>query len=266
MPEEKFLLQRAQEAEILPMCDLFEQIWRGSMPALNNASEQDWNNYYSSYVQTFLQRDVRALTQVNDELQFYRFLCAAASYTGSMINYAALAKEAEITAPTAKQWLKVLAAAGLVYLLEPFMHPNLKYGVKAPKVYFTDTGLAAYLLRWSNAEILEAGAMSSSFLETWAVMEIYKSFSNCGQIPPLGYYRDFNSREVELVLNVDGSIHPLAIRKSSSPVKETKKFDILRPVTEGERALKLGAGGVICFANDLLPIDARNWYIPAGLL
>ena len=202
VPEEKFLLQRAQEAEILPMRDLFEQIWRGSMPALNNASEQDWNNYYSSYVQTFLQRDVRALTQVNDELQFYRFLCAAASYTGSMINYAALAKEAEITAPTAKQWLKVLAAAGLVYLLEPFMHPNLKYGVKAPKVYFTDTGLAAYLLRWSNAEILEAGAMSSSFLETWAVMEIYKSFSNCGQIPPLGYYRDFNSREVELVLNV----------------------------------------------------------------
>ena len=94
VPEEKFLLQRAQEAEILPMRDLFEQIWRGSMPALNNASEQDWNNYYSSYVQTFLQRDVRALTQVNDELQFYRFLCAAASYTGSMINYAALAKEA----------------------------------------------------------------------------------------------------------------------------------------------------------------------------
>lgn len=213
-----------------------------------------------------LQRDVRALTQVNDELQFYRFLCAAASYTGSMINYAALAKEAEITAPTAKQWLKVLAAAGLVYLLEPFMHPNLKYGVKAPKVYFTDTGLAAYLLRWSNAEILEAGAMSSSFLETWAVMEIYKSFSNCGQIPPLGYYRDFNSREVELVLNVDGKVHPLAIRKSSNPAKETKKFDMLQPVTEGERALQLGDGGVICFASDLLPIDAKNWYIPAGML
>ena len=266
VPENEFLLRRVEESPLLPMSDLFDQIWQGSMPALNSASEQDWNCYYSSYVQTFLQRDVKELAQVNDELQFYRFLCAAASYTGSMINYAALAKEAEITAPTAKQWLKVLAAAGLVYLLEPFMHPNLKYGVKAPKVYFTDTGLAAYLLRWSNAEILEAGAMSSSFLETWAVMEIYKSFSNCGQIPPLGYYRDFNSREVELVLNVDGSIHPLAIRKSSSPVKETKKFDILRPVTEGERALKLGAGGVICFANDLLPIDARNWYIPAGLL
>ena len=266
VPENEFLLRRVEESPLLPMSDLFDQIWQGSMPALNSASEQDWNCYYSSYVQTFLQRDVKELAQVNDELQFYRFLCAAASYTGSMINYAALAKEAEITAPTAKQWLKVLAAAGLVYLLEPFMHPNLKYGVKAPKVYFTDTGLAAYLLRWSNAEILEAGAMSSSFLETWAVMEIYKSFSNCGQIPPLGYYRDFNSREVELVLNVDGSIHPLAIRKSSSPVKETKKFDILRPVIEGERALKLGAGGVICFANDLLPIDARNWYIPAGLL
>ena len=205
VPENEFLLSRVKESPLLPMSDLFDQIWQGSMPALNSASEQDWNCYYSSYVQTFLQRDVKELAQVNDELQFYRFLCAAASYTGSMINYAALAKEAEITAPTAKQWLKVLAAAGLVYLLEPFMHPNLKYGVKAPKVYFTDTGLAAYLLRWSNAEILEAGAMSSSFLETWAVMEIYKSFSNCGQIPPLGYYRDFNSREVELVLNVDAA-------------------------------------------------------------
>lgn len=100
---------------MLPMSDLFDQIWQGSMPALNSASEQDWNCYYSSYVQTFLQRDVKELAQVNDELQFYRFLCAAASYTGSMLNYAALAKEVEITPPTAKQWLKVLVAAGLVY-------------------------------------------------------------------------------------------------------------------------------------------------------
>ncbi len=265
-PEDKQLMQRAQEAEVLPMSDLFERIWRGSMPALNNATEQDWNCYYSSYVQTFLQRDVRALTQVNDELQFYRFLCAAASYTGSMVNYAALAKEAEITAPTAKQWLKVLVAAGLVYLLEPFVHPNLKYAVKAPKVYFTDTGLAAYLLRWSNASILEVGAMAANFLDTWAVMEIYKSFSNCGQVPPLGYYRDFNSREVELLISVNGCVHPLAIRKSSCPAKEVKKFDILQPVTEGERAMQVGSGGVVCLAGDLLPIDAKNWYIPAGLL
>ena len=266
VPEDKQLLQRAHEAEVLPMSDLFERIWRGSMPALNNATEQDWNCYYSSYVQTFLQRDVRALTQVNDELQFYRFLCAAASYTGSMVNYAALAKEAEITAPTAKQWLKVLVAAGLVYLLEPFVHPNLKYAVKAPKVYFTDTGLAAYLLRWSNASILEVGAMAANFLDTWAVMEIYKSFSNCGQVPPLGYYRDFNSREVELLISVDGCVHPLAIRKSSCPAKEVKKFDILQPITEGERAMQVVSGGVICLAGDLLPIDAKNWYIPAGLL
>ena len=266
VPEQKFLLQRAQQSRILPMSDLFERIWRGSMPALNNGSEQDWNSYYSAYVQTFLQRDVRALTQVNDELQFYRFLCAAASYTGSMVNYAALAKEAEITAPTAKQWLKVLAAAGLVYFLEPFLHPSLKYAVKAPKVYFTDTGLAAYLLRWSNPSILEVGAMSANFLETWAVLEIYKSFSNCGQVPPLGYYRDFNSREIELVLTVNGCVHPLAIRKSSNPAKETKKFEMLQPVTIGERALQLGTGGVICLPNDLLPLDAKNWYIPAWMI
>lgn len=163
VPENEFLLRRVEESPLLPMSDLFDQIWQGSMPALNSASEQDWNGYYSSYVQTFLQRDVKELAQVNDELQFYRFLCAAASYTGSMLNYAALAKEVEITPPTAKQWLKVLAAAGLVYFLEPFAHPNLKYAVKAPKLYFTDTGLAAYLLRWSSAATLEAGAMASNF-------------------------------------------------------------------------------------------------------
>ena len=134
VPENEFLLRRVEESPLLPMSDLFDQIWQGSMPALNSASEQDWNCYYSSYVQTFLQRDVKELAQVNDELQFYRFLCAAASYTGSMLNYAALAKEVEITPPTAKQWLKVLVAAGLVYFLEPFAHPNLKYAVKAPKI------------------------------------------------------------------------------------------------------------------------------------
>ena len=266
VPETEFLLHRAQDSVLLPMSDLFERIWQGSMPALNNTSEQDWNCYYSSYVQTFLQRDVKELAQVNDELQFYRFLCAAASYTGSMLNYAALAKEVEITPPTAKQWLKVLAAAGLVYFLEPFAHPNLKYAVKAPKLYFTDTGLAAYLLRWSSAATLEAGAMASNFFETWVVNEIYKSFINCGQVPPLSYFRDFNTKEIELLIETDGCVYPLAIRKSAQPAREIKKFEILKPVTEGERPMIIGNGGVICLASDLLPVDAKNWYIPVGLL
>lgn len=266
VPETEFLLKRAQDSLLLPMSDLFERIWQGSMPALNNASEQDWNCYYSSYVQTFLQRDVKELAQVNDELQFYRFLCAAASYTGSMLNYAALAKEVEITPPTAKQWLKVLAAAGLVYFLEPFAHPNLKYAVKAPKLYFTDTGLAAYLLRWSSAATLEAGAMASNFFETWVVNEIYKSFINCGQVPPLSYFRDFNTKEIELLIETDGCVYPLAIRKSAQPAREIKKFEILKPVTKGERPMIIGNGGVICLASDLLPVDAKNWYIPVGLL
>lgn len=183
-----------------------------------------------------------------------------------MLNYAALAKEVEITPPTAKQWLKVLAAAGLVYFLEPFAHPNLKYAVKAPKLYFTDTGLAAYLLRWSSAATLEAGAMASNFFETWVVNEIYKSFINCGQIPPLSYFRDFNTKEVELLIETDGCVYPLAIRKSAQPVKEIKKFEILKPIAEGEKALRIGSGGVVCLANDLLPVDAKNWYIPVGLL
>lgn len=104
------------------------------------------------------------------------------------------------------------------------------------------------------------------FFETWVVNEIYKSFINCGQIPPLSYFRDFNTKEVELLIETDGCVYPLAIRKSAQPVKEIKKFEILKPIAEGEKALRIGSGGIVCLANDLLPVDAKNWYIPVGLL
>lgn len=108
--------------------------------------------------------------------------------------------------------------------------------------------------------------MAANFFETWVVNEIYKSFTNCGMVPPLSYYRDFNTREVELLIELDGCVYPLAIRKSSCPAKDIKKIEILKPITEGDRALKIGTGGVVCLAGDLLPIDDRNWYIPVGLL
>ena len=265
LPISEQLLRRVNSAKKQSLKEIYKFIWQGSMPALYNGGEQDWQSYYASYVQTFLQRDVMKLLQINDEMVFFRFLCAAAGQTGKMINYAELAKAAEISAPTAKQWIKTLEAAGIIYLLQPFMPPGAKYIVKAPKLYFFDTGLAAYLTRWNNAEALEMGAMSGEFFETWVVAEIYKSYANKGIMPPLYYLRNFNGKELELIIYENGTAYPLAIKKSGYPQKAVKTFAIIEPL-KNDANIKIGEGGIICFADDLLPAAHGLWYIPAWLL
>ena len=265
LPEVELLFNRMNYAQKQSLKEIYKLIWQGSMPAMYNGGEQDWQSYYASYVQTFLQRDVMKLLQINDEMVFFRFLCAAAGQTGKMINYAELAKAAEISAPTAKQWIKTLEAAGIIYLLQPFMPPGAKYIVKAPKLYFFDTGLAAYLTRWLNADALEAGAASSEFFETWVVMEIYKSYANKGIVPPLYYLRNFNGKEIELIIWQNGTVYPVAIKKSAYPSKAVKTFAILEPVS-ADAKIQIGAGGIVCLIDDLLPASDRLYYIPAWVL
>lgn len=265
LPEVGALFNRMNHAKKQSLKEIYKLIWQGSMPAMYNGGEQDWQSYYASYVQTFLQRDVMKLLQINDEMVFFRFLCAAAGQTGKMINYAELAKAAEISAPTAKQWIKTLEAAGIIYLLQPFMPPGAKYIVKAPKLYFFDTGLAAYLTRWLNADALEAGAASSEFFETWVVTEIYKSHSNKGIVPPLYYLRNFNGKEIELIIWQNGTAYPIAIKKSAYPNKAVKTFAILEPVS-ADAKIQIGAGGIVCLIDDLLPASDSLYYIPAWVL
>lgn len=265
LPEVELLFNRMNNAKKQSLKEIYKLIWQGSMPAMYNGGEQDWQSYYASYVQTFLQRDVMKLLQINDEMVFFRFLCAAAGQTGKMINYAELAKAAEISAPTAKQWIKTLEAAGIIYLLQPFMPLGAKYIVKAPKLYFFDTGLAAYLTRWLNADALEAGAASSEFFETWIVTEIYKSYVNKGIVPPLYYLRNFNGKEIELIIWQNGMAYPVAIKKSAYPNKAIKTFAILEPVS-ADAKINIGAGGIVCLIDDLLPASDSLYYIPAWVL
>ena len=265
LPEVELLFNRINKAKKQSLKEIYKLIWHGSMPAMYNGGEQDWQSYYASYVQTFLQRDVMKLLQINDEMVFFRFLCAAAGQTGKMINYAELAKAAEISAPTAKQWVKTLEAAGIIYLLQPFMPPGAKYIVKAPKLYFFDTGLAAYLTRWLNADALEAGAASSEFFETWVVTEIYKSYANKGVVSPLYYLRNFNGKEIELIIWQNGTAYPVAIKKSAYPNKAVKTFAILEPVS-ADAKIQIGAGGIVCLIDDLLPAADSLYYIPAWVL
>ncbi len=265
VPEMGALAGRMQNAVPHSVVEIYERIWRGSKPAMYNEGA-DWQAFYAKLVQDILQRDIRNFVQLNDEMKFYRFLCAAASQTAKLLNYAVMAKETGISIPTAKQWLGILEKMGIVYLLQPAAFNGVKYVVKTPKLYFTDTGLAAYLLRWNTADALELGAMSAEFFETWVIGEVYKSFANSAQNAPLYYYRNFNGKEVELLILHNGVLYPCVISKSAQVQKMYKRFNIIEAAFGGCTEVKTAAGSVICLVPEF-GIDKNNiMYIPAWMI
>lgn len=265
VPEMGALAGRMQNAVPHSVVEIYERIWRGDKPALYNEGT-DWQAYYAKLVQDILQRDIRNFVQLNDEMKFYRFLCAAASQTAKLLNYAVMAKETDISIPTAKQWLGILEKMGIVYLLQPAVFEGVKYVVKTPKMYFTDIGLAAYLLRWNTADALELGAMSAEFFETWVIGEVYKSFANSAQKAPLYYYRNFNGKEVELLILHNGVLYPCVIAKSAQPQKMYKRFNIVNPAFAACADVSIGGGSVICLVPEF-GIDKNNiMYIPAWMI
>lgn len=265
IPDMQLLASRMQNPVPHSVVEIYERIWRGSKPAMYNEGA-DWQVFYAKLVQDILQRDIRKFIQLNDEMKFYRFLCAAASQTAKLLNYAVMAKETGISIPTAKQWLSILERIGLVYLLQPAAFSGVKYVVKTPKLYFTDTGLTAYLLRWNTADALELGAMSAEFFETWVIGEVYKSFANSGQKAPLYYYRNFNGKEVELLILHNGVLYPCVISKSAQVQKMYKRFNIIEAAFGGCTEVKTATCSVICLVPEF-GIDKNNiMYIPAWMI
>jgi predicted AAA+ superfamily ATPase len=175
-----------------------------------------------------------------------------------MLQYADLARDTGISQPTAKKWLSLLVTSGIVTIIEPWYSNTLTRMIKAPKFYFLDTGLAAYLTRWTSAEALEAGAMSGAFFETFVVSEIIKSWYNAGKTPPVFYYRDKDRNEIDLILESDGQLYPVEIKKSANPGKDA--VAAFRKLADAGR--KVGPGGVVCCATEYLPLDSRNSIIP----
>jgi predicted AAA+ superfamily ATPase len=233
------------------------------MPAVCTNPKIDVENFYASYVATYLQRDIRDLTQVADEMQFYNFMISVAARTGKPVVYEEIAKEAGISAPTAKKWLSLLVSSNIVVLVQPYYNNILKRATKMPLLHFVDTGLCAYLLKWNNPEALERGAMSGQFFESYVFSEIYKSYLNAAKEPPIYYYRDKDKKEIDLLLHYDGTLFPIEIKKSASPGKDAiKNFSVLKPIED----VKIGTGAVICMANDLLPLDRNNWCVPAWVI
>jgi uncharacterized protein len=241
---------------------VYQDIWLGGFPALIAGPVKDRNLFYSSYLQTYLQRDVKDLSQVGDEAAFLRFLKACAARTGNLLNLSDLARDADISVNTAKNWLSILQGSMQVFLLSPY-HTNVtKRLIKAPKLFFLDTGLCAYLTDWSSPETLESGAMSGAVLETYVVSEILKSWWHHGQTPGIYYYRDKDRKEIDLLLSQDRTLYPLEIKKSASPSPDWAGF--FTPL--GRLKSRMGEAGVICLSPDLLPLAANMHVIPIGWL
>lgn len=271
------LIERVNRIPSMNVQEIFQQIYQGSMPRLYEIDNVNRELFFESYLDTYISRDIRALEQVADETAFITFLKVVAARTATNVNYEVLAQETGISAPTAKHWLSILVSCGVVMLIEPYFNNALKRVVKSPRLYFLDTGLCAHLLGWGSPEVLERGAMSGAFFETWVVSEVYKSYLNAGRKPPLYFYRDSNKKEIDLILYQDGIVHPIEIKKAASPRKATKNFSVLKPIEKepakedvfnGTAHLKteVGTGGVICLASDVIPIDKKNWYIPAWII
>lgn len=267
------LMSRFHHVNKLGLKDIYERIFKGGMPALH-AGNADHETFYSSYVNTYLQRDIKDLTQVADELSFFNFMTVVAARTARPVIYDEIARDAGISPPTAKKWLSVLVSSHIVTLVQPYYNNVLKRTVKTPMLHFLDTGLCAHLLKWGNAETLEKGAMSGAFFESWVFSEIYKSYLNAGKVPPVFYYRDKDKKEIDLIILENGTLYPVEMKKSASPGTEAiKHFKVLGPVTDPEHfgaldqhKMDIGEGAVVCMANDLLPIDRKNWYVPAWLI
>lgn len=269
-----FLMKRISVAKPRGLNEIYQRIFKGSMPELYAEKTIDWDIYYRSYVDTYLQRDIRDLAQVTDEMQFYNFMTVVAAHTSRPVVYQELASAAGISAPTAKKWLSILVSSHIVALVQPYHNNVLKRVVKMPLLHFLDTGLVAYLLRWGTPEALERGAMSGAIFESYVFSEIYKSYLNAGKEPPVFYYRDKDQREINLLLYQNGILSPVEIKKAASPGRTAvKNFRVLDQVGtaepfDGLETLKveIGTGSVVCLAADLLPIDEKNWYVPVWLI
>lgn len=234
---------------VKPFDNIWEVIHRGGYPELQNP-EVDWSVFYSSYIKTYLERDVRSLSAVQNLDDFRKFMIAVAARTGQMINYANIADEVGKDQSTIKRWLSVLEASGIIYLLEPFSSSVLKRAIKTPKVYFRDTGLAAYLTRWLTPETLANGAMSGAFFETFVISEILKSYSNRGidYRYCVSYYRGRDKKktsenEIDLIIEENGTLYPVEIKRSSKvTADQTSAFSVLDGIPDKKR----GMGAVIC--------------------
>lgn len=241
---------------------VFDRIFKGSMPAMVSGQTKNSQIFYSSYLSTYIERDVRELSSAIDSLKFLQFMTAVAARCGQMLNVSDIAKDADINQKQVKDWLTILETLGIIFYLHPYSNNLLKRLVKTPKLYFYDTGLVCYLTKWSSAETLESGAMNGAILENYVVAEIRKTYLNSGKEPFMYYYRDKDAREIDVVLEHDGVLNPIEIKKSSNPGPELVKVFGLLDKSSTPRS----KGAVLCMKPELTAIDRDNYVVPIWMI
>ena len=242
--------------------EVFEDIFQGGMPDVCTG-ESERETYYKSYVDTYIEKDVRKLISASSELQFRRFVSILALRTGQELVYSEISKELGINVDTCKRWISILQTSGIIHLLQPYMSNMSKRIIKAPKMYFMDTGLCAFLCKWPTAEMLRDGVMNGAFFETYVVSEVVKSFLNNGVDPDryLYYYRDIDKKEIDILLVKDGAIYPVEIKKGKSPTKPTKNFNVLE-----KYKIPIMRGMVVDNTDAVRAINDKAFFFPVSLL
>ena len=259
-PEIRDLQKRQAMTPAVNIRKTYEMIFRGSMPKVISENI-DQKRYYADYINTYLERDIHDLAQVGKLSEFYNFLVFMAARTGQELNYTDIARSIGISSPTAKEWVSILESSGVIYILRPYFSNLSKRLIKAPKMYFMDTGLAAYLCRWPDPQTLQNGAMDGAFFVTWVISEIVKSFCNAGEIPNLYYYRDIDKKEIDLLIISGDNIYPIEIKKGVAPEHADKNFAVLEKL-----GMNIKPGLIICSSENLIPYSRNTWYCPVSLI
>ena len=256
------LLQRKKALPDNNILDVYSRIWEGGMPDMISMDAEIRREYWNSYIDAYLMRDAVDDNGILDTEGFRKFLRACAAFSGELVNYNDLGSAAGVSGSTAKEWAKVLQTMGIIFFLEPYYNNELKRMIKTPKLYFCDTGLCAFLSSWTSRDTLLNGAASGHYLENYVVSEMIRNSSYGEKKVNLNFYRDTNQKEIDLVLEMDGQLHPFEIKRAASPdPKAIRAFSLL-----AKSGKEIGSGGIICMAAKPFPINADNSLIPVNLL
>lgn len=243
--------------------EIYEEIFKGGMPEYINENI-DRNDFFNDYITTYIERDVRNLTNIGDLMQFRKFLVAVAARNGEILNYNSISEDAGIDIKTAQKWISILEASDIIYLLKPYFSSELKRTTKSPKIIFLDTGLCSYLSSWNSSETLMNSSVSGHYLESFVISELIKNKRNNkeGLNYDIYFYRDKDGKEIDLIIYLDGVLYPFEIKKTANPSKEMlKNFGVLYNTN-----FNIGNGGLICFYPNIIPLDENNKSYPISVI
>jgi predicted AAA+ superfamily ATPase len=254
------LTKREAIGKPLTSPEVYKIIWQGSFPRVITGKNVKSNRklFYDSYIQTYIERDVKDFYRIENEIAFYNFLVAAAARTGQLLNYLDIARDVNIDLRTAKLWLEILQRSGLLYLLYPYSSNIAKRSIKTPKLYFLDTGLASYLCSWDTADTLRNGAQSGAMLESYVFAEILKSYWHNGDSPNIFFYRDTDQKEIDFVIEKNMTLYPIEVKKTSNPTPDDcrvfNKLSVFKKNT--------GTGAVVCLYGKTVSLCKNIVSIP----